>query len=330
MRNSMDNMKTKFAIGCLVQWYECDIIGEYIQSIKEAISEYHGDVIVDVWICSNQELEKCVSKKQLAECLIKIKQSIPAQWTVNLSPLLVTIADYRREFNEKYCNDVDVLVWGESDMLAPKQMFNILHNLHSLSIQNNNPKYLSFFGTCKMWDDTWKPLEHPDFTDKPFYDEPEDFTPDQWWSLRYTMSIDEMNKINDKTDELDVRILPHHKFNGCGLVISSEVIKSGVNIPRSVFFVHEDTALMQMTNKLLGNIPQYVIRNILLVHNRNHPNKRMYVSNERTDGTMNQKRRSNDWYVRANKMSEQNCYNIFNSQYKSFTWSDVFNTNNEK
>jgi hypothetical protein len=113
-------------------------------------------------------------------------------------------------------------------------------------------------------------------------------------------------------------------------VISSEVVKSGVNIPRSVFFVHEDTALMQMTNKLLGNIPQYIIRNILLVHNRNHPNKRMYVSNERTDGTMNQKRRSNDWYVRANKMSEQNCYNIFNPQYKSFTWSDVFNTNNEK
>jgi hypothetical protein len=44
---------------------------------------------------------------------------------------LVTIADYRREFNEKYCNDVDVLVWGESDMLVPKQMFNILHDLHN-------------------------------------------------------------------------------------------------------------------------------------------------------------------------------------------------------
>jgi hypothetical protein len=138
------------------------------------------------------------------------------------------------------------------------------------------------------------------------------------------MSKKEMNEINSKTEDLDVRILPQHKFNGCGLVISSEVIKAGVNIPKSVFFVHEDTAFMQMTNKVLGNIPQYIIKNILLVHNRNHPKKRMHVKGERKDGTMNQKRRSNDWYVKAHKMSEQNCYNIFNPNYKSFTWEDVW------
>jgi hypothetical protein len=317
-------MKTKFAIGCLVQWYECDIIEEYVETLKEALSEYNGEVLVDFWICSNQDLEQCISKKQLAECLIKIKQSIPARWAVSLSPSLVTVADYRRKFNEKYCDDVDVLIWGESDMLVPKQMFNILHDLHELSLQNNNPKYLSFFGTCKMWDDTWKPLEHPDFTDKPFYDDPEMFTPDQWWSLRYTMTKDEMNEINSRTDELDVSVLPQHKFNGCGLVISSEVIRSGVNIPKSVFFVHEDSAFMHMTNKVLGYIPQYVIRNILLVHNRNHPKKRMYVKGERKDGTMNQKRRSNDWYVKANQMCEQNYLNLFNPYYKSFTWEDVW------
>ena len=88
-----------------------------------------------------------------------------------------------------------------------------------------------------MWDDTWKPLEHPDFTVKPFIEN--DY--DNWWSLKYTMTKDEMNKINDKTEELEVITLPQHKFNGCGLVISSEVIRAGVNIPRSVFFVHEDS-----------------------------------------------------------------------------------------
>ena len=82
-----------------------------------------------------------------------------------------------------------------------------------------------------------------------------------------------------------------HKFNGCGLVISSEVIKAGVNIPKSVFFVHEDSAFMWMTNKVLGDIPQYVVKNILLVHNRNHPNKRMYVKGE-SGNTLNEKRRS--------------------------------------
>ena len=39
--------------------------------------------------------------------------------------------------------------------------------------------------------------------------------------------IDEMNKFNDKVEELDVRLVNPYKFNGCGLVISSDVIKSG-------------------------------------------------------------------------------------------------------
>ena len=30
-------MKTKFAIGCLVQWYEIEMIGEYIESLKQSI-----------------------------------------------------------------------------------------------------------------------------------------------------------------------------------------------------------------------------------------------------------------------------------------------------
>ena len=142
--------------------------------------------------------------------------------------------------------------------------------------------------------------------------------------IRNKMSLEEMYKINDKVEDIDLRVTDRLKFNGCGLVISSEVIKSGVNIPKSVFFVHEDTAFMLMTQKILGNIPQYIIKNILLVHNRNHPNKRMYIKDERKDGTMNEKRRSNEWYVKANKMSEQNCYNVFNPNYKSFTWKDIW------
>jgi hypothetical protein len=30
------DFKTKFAIGCLIQWYEVDIIGEYIETLREA------------------------------------------------------------------------------------------------------------------------------------------------------------------------------------------------------------------------------------------------------------------------------------------------------
>ena len=53
-------MKTNFAIGCLVQWYEVDIIGEYIETLKEAIDAYDGEVRVDFHVSLNQDLEKCI------------------------------------------------------------------------------------------------------------------------------------------------------------------------------------------------------------------------------------------------------------------------------
>ena len=315
-------MKTKFAIGCLVQWYECDIISEYIESLKDAISVYDGEVLVDFTIYINQDLEKCTSPEQLIECEDKIiKNIIEAGFKAYSTPKLVTIADYRREFNEKYCTKVDVLMWGESDSLIPKQTFIVLNNLHQ-QVNPQTSKYLGFFGGCKMWDKSWEPLEHPDFTTKPFIEG----DTKNWWSLRYVMNKKEMDTINNKTENLEVNILPQHKFNGCGLVISSEVIKAGVNIPNSVFFVHEDTAFMHMTNKVLGNIPQYVIRNILLVHNRKHPKKRSHVKGEEGIDKTNTGalRRAHNWYEKANKLCEQNCYNLFNPNFKSYNWNDVF------
>ena len=311
-------MKTKFAIGCLVQWYECDIIEEYVDSLKDAVNLYDGQVIIDFTIVGNQDLEKCISEEQHTKCIEKIN-TICNFGNVRYTDELYTIADYRREFNNNYCNQCDVLMWGESDSLIPRQTFTVLDNLHR-NVETS--KYLAFFGTCKMWDESWRPIEHNDFTDKPFID----MDTKNWWSLRYDMSKQEMDKINDKVDELDVQIVSPHKFNGCGLVISSEVVKAGVNIPNSVFFVHEDSAFMMMTNKVLGNIPQYIIKNILLVHNRKHKNKRNYIKNESQFDSKDPgaKRRSHKWYTLANKMCEQNYHNLFNPNWKSYSWEDVF------
>lgn len=309
--------KTKFAIGCLIQWYEADIVDEYLSTLRIAINAYDEDVLVDIVVSTNEDLEKCNSDEELDYCLRTITYALSTnKFQFKITSDLITIADYRRTFNETYCDKSDVLIWGETDMLVPAQMFDALDNLH----QNvTTPKYIATFGICKMWDDSWKELEHIKFTDKPFIEN--DY--ENWWSLKYTMNANEMNEINSDVSDLDVRIIQKHKFNGCGLVISSEVIKSGVNIPRSVFFVHEDTAFMLMIQRILGNIPQYHFKNILVVHNRNHPNKRNYIQGE-TGDTLNKKRRSNDWYVKANSFSEQNCYNIFNPNYKSFTWTDVW------
>jgi hypothetical protein len=311
-------MKTKFAIGCLVQWYEADIVNDYFDTLQDALNGYDEYVSIDILLCTNQELERAESNDVVVQCTNDIIESARTyNFEVTVTDRLITIADYRRTFNEKYCHTADVLIWGETDMLVPKQAFVVLDMLHQ-SQKIDTPKYIATFGICKMWDDTWKPLEHPAFTDKQHSDDKKD-----WWSLNYDMSKEEMNTFNDDVSQLDIRVINPHKFNGCGLVISSEVIKSGVNIPNSVFFIHEDTSFMLMTNKLLGSIPQYHIKNILMVHNRKHLKKRTYVNGE-TGNTIGQKRNSNKWYTVANKMCEQNVYNLFNPNYTAYTWTDVW------
>ena len=314
-------LNNKFAIGCLIQWYEIEMIEDYVQSLRKSVDtiENKENVIVDFKLVVNQDLEKIDETKMTIDDIITKFEKIIEGFELDVTEELVTIADYRRWFNDYYCEKVDVLMWGESDSLIPVETFQILDGIHS-QVKNQTPKYLVFFGGCKMWDESWKPIEHTDFTDKPFIEGDDK----NWWSLRYTMNQKEMENINEKVNDLDIRKVSPHKFNGCGLVISSEVIKSGVNIPRSVFFIHEDTAFMMMTNKVLGEIPQYVVKNILLVHNRKHPKKRMYIQGESADGNEYYPRKGTDWYTSGNKMCEHNAYNIFN-QSKSFTWEDVFN-----
>jgi hypothetical protein len=325
----MFKLNNAFAIGCLVQFYEIEIIEDFIKSLKYSKEniENNENVIVDICFNLNQGLEKLDEKKKVPQELKDRMERIVfdnlgyfnIKYWIN-EDKIYTIADYRREFNEKYCEKVDVLMWGESDSLIPRQTFEILDNLHTVA-KETTPKYVGFFSTCKMWDDTWKVLEHPDFTDKPFTEG----DTENWWSLRYIMSQEEMDKINDKVEDLDIQQTTDLKFNGCGLVISSDVIKSGVNIPKSVFFVHEDTAFMN--NCLIHfqrKLPQYIIKNILLVHNRKLPNKRMYIQGQdfKTDD-MTKMRKEQYWFANADKMSQMNAFNLTEQGY-TYTWDDVF------
>ena len=327
-------LNNKFAIGCLVQFYEIDIIKDYLLSVKKSLDiiENKENVIVEVLLNLNEGLEQIdTNKKTLddikSELELMLKDIFSEKHNLKFKVNhikgregIYTIADYRRDFNNEYCEQVDVLMWGESDSLIPTQTWYILDSLHD-NVKEETPKYVSFFSTCKMWDDTWKVLEHPDFTDKPFIE----MDTENWWSLRYNMSQKEMDDINEKTTELDIKQTKQLKFNGCGLVISSDVIRSGANIPKSVFFVHEDTAFMN--NCLIhfrNQLPQYIIKNILLVHNRKLPNKRMYIKGQDIqDGDMTEMRKKQYWFPNADKMSQMNAFNTTEQGY-TYSWEDVF------
>lgn len=315
-------MKTKFAIGCLIQWYEIEMVEEYINSLKLALSNYTGNVLIDFNFNINQELEKINKTQTTIEYLknkfLNIIKDLPnVNYIINES--FITISDYRRWFLDKYCEKVDVLIQGESDCLIPNQTFIILDHLHQ-NVKDTTPKYISTFGINKMWDDSWKPLEHIEFTNKPFIHDDEK----NWWSIRYNMSQSEMDNFNNKVTDLDVININPHKFNGCGLIISSEVIKSGVNIPRGVFFINEDTALQEITKKFLPNMPQYHFKNILIVHNRKHPKKRMYVLDEDNINYIDNKRKSTKWYTIANEYCNINISKLFDINHKFYTWEDVW------
>ena len=68
---------------------------------------------------------------------------------------------------------------------------------------------------------------------------------------------------------------------------------------------------------------QFVIKNILRVHNRRHPKKRLYILNENNprgfcgDGKGN-------WWTILHDMSKENLASL-RYQYKTYTMDDVFN-----
>ena len=326
------DVDTKIAIGCIVQWYEVEMYEEYLDSVINAIKfvDNKDKVIVDICFYLSQNLEEIdtslITMDKIKETFKKSEKKLldnDINCVVNYyeDEKIFSISDYRREFNSKYCEIADVLMWGESDSLIPRQTFDILDSLHINNVNNGVYKYLGFFGTNKMWDDSWKAIEHTDFTDKPFIHEDND----NWWSINYITTLDEVNKINDKVEELDVRVVNPYKFNGCGLVISSDVIKAGVNIPKSIMLVHEDTAFQNSLIRFFGDsVPQFIIKNIFLAHNRKNPNKRMYVIDEDKIDDLLEKRKSNHWYKRVWDLDHQQAHDMF-SQNKIYTWEEVLN-----
>lgn len=311
------------AVGCLVQWYEVDMYEEYLDSLVKSIGSNKDKVIIDICLVKNQELEQINEEVDMLTYIIynfvkKCNEISKAKFIIKyrLEDKLYTIADYRRDFNNEYCNAVDILVWGESDMLVPSQAIESILLLHN-SVKDTTPKWLGFFATCKMWDDSWKLLEHPKLTNL-------ERDPYAWYGTRSYMSYDKMEEINSDVESPEVISTSDYKFNGCGLILSSELVRSGVNIPESVFFTHEDTGLLNLVKALYpnGQIPQYIFKNILLVHNRENPNKRKYIKAEKGKD-INEQRKSNQWYKLASEYSKANAYNLFN-QSKIYNWNDVW------
>ena len=170
-----------------------------------------------------------------------------------------------------------------------------------------------------MLDAIWNPLVHVDYRDIQFIDDEKGhLNPNQ---AKSPMSIDKMNQINAKADDFDFSYIQYPKISGACLVLSSDLIKSGINIPSCLLY-NDDEGLSIMAEKLLGqNFMQFVCQNVLHVHARRHPNKRMYVKGENNPHSFINQKNSN--FQKLLNFSKQNIQTLFTGKGKFYEYDDL-------
>ena len=329
-------INNKYIIGTHIMFYEITMVKEQTQSIINAVNTVDNkeNITIDYFFNVSEYVEKIDTNQKSTEELIKLfereinklkKTGCNVTSKVYDSKKPFTMVDYRRDLNYYGCQDNDYVIWGESDCLLPKEMFQSLEQIKSYANQQGIHKFVTTFGIRKMWDSNWTPLEHPDFTNETYYEDERAFKYPH--SIRYTMSIDEMNTINEKVEDLDIRILNRPQFDGSCLILSSDLIKNGINIPHGIVgLIAEDTSIMHMCHYMLGDqYTQFVVKNILKVHNRNHPLKRLYaldMDNQSKLSDFSKGGKKGSWFEEMRKICNHNIGNLGHKQTKFATWED--------
>jgi hypothetical protein len=311
-------LKNKYVIGTMVMFYELDAIKDFISSIKSATSslENKENITIEFLLNLSEYSELIDSPKTNKEELIELFHSICIQPLEGLNVVydiyqdttkLYSIGSYRRDLNYKHCLTHDFIVWGESDCMMPEQYFDSLETISSYATQENINRFCVTFSIRKMWDDSWNILEHPQFENSQFLQSDDERCPTTPSSIWYYMSQDEMNLINNQTDSFDLRIINYPRFDGSLLTISSDLLLTGVNIPPSIQGTGEDTSFQTMISTIMGDkYKQFVVKNILKVHNRNHPYKRNYILGEDSTISPRNRRSKNEIFDKVHKTSYYN------------------------
>ena len=331
----MTKLKNKYVIGCHVMFYEIEIYKEYIDGLINLLEtvENKKNVYLDLCFNISEKIEKIDTDKISKEELIKlfkdgVTKLMMYTYPPNLKWKIITPeddfyfhADYRRDLNYYYCKKVDYIMHGETDSFFPKEALQALESLSEYTNENNIHRYIVCFADRKMWDPSWDPTVHPKYIDHVFEDGPDShLNPNQ---AKSRMSIEEMNKINSEVEGFDFTYINEPKIDGSCLVLSADLVKFGVNIPPCLIY-NDDHGLSIMSGKLLGkNYIQFVCKNLLKVHARRHPKKRLYVLNEDNPYSLGKKI---DTFEEFRRLSDANIQTLAsNSPNKFYEYKDFKN-----
>ena len=328
----MTKLTKKYVIGTHVMWFEIEMYADFIDGMVNLLETVENKENVTIDLCFNmlQHFEKVDTDKiKKHELVIKFKKGVA---TLESMGFIVNQeikdgdefyfhTDYRRDLNYNYCKKVDYVMWGETDSFFPREAFQVIEALSNYADSQNIHRYLLSFADRKMWDASWDPLVHVDYRDVEFIDDDNGhLNPNQ---AKSPMSVGKMNEINARADEFDFSYIKHTKISGACLVLSSDLIKSGVNIPSCLLY-NDDEGLSILSHKLMGqNFIQFVCQNILHVHARRHPQKRLYVKNENNPHSfLNEK---NNTFKKFLELSRYNIGVLTSGQGKFKEYNDLKN-----
>jgi hypothetical protein len=253
-------------------WYESKMMKETLDSI----------MIASKYITTEIQYKFCLNEQTFIETPIEGKPSDMFQEFLNHSFFSVNnvefihktnedgfynIGDFRREY---YGNEYKYTIWGESDTLVPMHYFFILDKLNI-----EEPHILSI-SSRKMWDQTWKPVEHESIQNIEFLEL------DKHLRCSEYISLDKLNTFNIKeleNDEINIKLLKNKKIDGSLLALSANLPTPFISPEQH--FVREDTCAERFFE--IKGIPQYHICNLLKGHNYEHPLKRTNTLQTRDD-----------------------------------------------
>lgn len=337
-------LNNTFVIGTLIQFYELEMLDEHIHSCVKMLEGIENKENVTFVFCfSTQEyLEKidweyfkerypAIFNKNWVDpesamksvcfniveshgfnCRKKTGQKINIEFKPNADEFY-NIAAFRRDFCWEWQDKADIIMWGECDSLWPSQTLQILDQLHD-AVKSSTPKYIVNFADRRLWDNSFAPL-HPMFEKVPFQE-------DEGWqynspaSGKGYMKWEKMELINNIPFE-DIKIVSFNepRFDGSCVGFSSDLLKSGVTLPKALILHSEDVSIGKIAKKLLGDqFVQYNVSNILHVHNRRHPRKRLGVLNEYNSNGKCTVEDKGEWWKILEDSSKFNYNNLFTQQ----------------
>lgn len=341
-------LKNKYFFGCQVQFYELEMFQEHINSLIQMVEDVENKENITFHFLFNfqehyekidwqkfyqdygqgkffvgerygfelwkEEFSKICGKIPYPCRLIieyKFDTALDSYGGIPVDVPFYNIANYRRDISWKYCDDHDYICWSETDSLWPKQTLEVMEGLHS-AVSDQFPKFVANFAGRKNWDSSWNQITHPLFQ-KVQYQDNDDWIFNNEASEKSYMSLERMNEINNiDMSKVEIHSFTEPKADGSCLIWSSELLRSGVTLPKSLIHHGEDESMLRMAKRIMGeNFVQFHIHNLLRVHNRRHPRKRMYILDEDNPTGICTNEKKGYWWGELEDKSKFNLETLF-------------------